>query len=130
VSGANDFVVLKSLKEKRGILTGNLTTPYIFNWGNLKAGPLVVEYPAGKTAGAFLDFWQRPVADLGLTGPDQGNGATYIIVGPEDDPKKYQKEGVFVRQASSGRSRCTAKTPAGPMTTAARSSAAPTSTAG
>jgi hypothetical protein len=100
VTGANDFVVLKSLKEKRGIVTGNLTTPYIFNWGNLTDGPLVVEYPAGKTAGGFLDFWQRPVADLGFTGPDQGNGATYIVVGPEDDPKKYRKEGVFVRQSA------------------------------
>jgi len=60
VQGPNDFVVLRSLKEKRGIVTGNLTTPYIFNFNNLKDGPLVVEYPAGKTAGGILDFWQRP----------------------------------------------------------------------
>jgi hypothetical protein len=99
-TGSNDFVVLKSLKEKRGIVTGNLTTPYICNFGSLKDGPLVVEYPAGKTAGGFLDFWQRPVADLGLTGPDQGNGATYIIVGPEADPKTFEKEGVFVIQSA------------------------------
>ena len=26
-TGANDFVVLQSLKEKRGVVTGNLTTP-------------------------------------------------------------------------------------------------------
>jgi hypothetical protein len=99
-TGANDFVVLKSLKEKRGIVTGNLTTPYIFNFGSLKHGPCVVDYPAGKTAGGFMDFWQRPVADLGLTGPDQGNGATYIVVGPEHDPKKYRKEGVYVLQSA------------------------------
>jgi hypothetical protein len=100
VTGANDFVVLKSLKEKRGIVTGNLTTPYIFNFGSLKDGPLVVEYPAGKTAGGFLDFWQRPVADAGLTGPDQGKGATYIIVGPERDPKEYQKADALVIQSA------------------------------
>jgi hypothetical protein len=60
---------------------------------------LVVEYPAGKTAGGFLDFWQRPVADACLTGPDQGKGATYIVVGRESDPEEYQKE-VFVIQSA------------------------------
>ncbi|CAD5915939.1 DUF1214 domain-containing protein [Planktothrix agardhii] len=95
-----DFVVLRSLKEKRGIVTANLTTPYIVNFTSLKAGPLVVDYPAGDTAGAFMDFWQRPVADVGLTGPDQGQGAKYIIVGPEDDPQKYEEEGVYVIQSA------------------------------
>ncbi len=99
-SRANDFVVLRSLREKRGIVTGNLTTPYIFNFSSLKEGPLVVEYPAGKTAGGTLDFWQRPIADLGLTGPDQGRGARYIFVGPEDDPKKYQQPDAFVFQSA------------------------------
>jgi hypothetical protein len=97
--GANDFAVLRSLKEKRGIVTANLTTPYIFNFSNLKDGPLVVEYPAGKTAGGILDFWQRPLADLGLTGPDKGNGGKYIIIGPEDDPKKYQPKDAFIFQS-------------------------------
>ena len=100
VTGANDFVVLTSLKEKRGIVTGNLNTPYIFNFTSVKAGPLVVEYPGGKTAGGFLDFWQRPVADAGLTGPDHGEGGTYIIVGPEHDAKDYQKDGAFVLRSA------------------------------
>jgi hypothetical protein len=99
-SRANDFVVLRSLREKRGIVTGNLTTPYIFNFSSLKESPLVVEYPAGKTAGGTLDFWQRPIADLGLTGPDQGKGARYIFVGPEDDPKKYEQPDAFVFQSA------------------------------
>jgi hypothetical protein len=99
VTHANDFVVLNSLKEKRGIVTGNLTTPYIFNFSSLKSGALVVDYPAGRTAGGILDFWQRPLADIGLTGPDEGKGGRYIIVGPEDDPKRYQEEGAFVFQS-------------------------------
>src|SRR4051812_20155463 len=40
VQTETDFVVLESLKEKRGIVTGNLTTPYIFNFINLKSGPV------------------------------------------------------------------------------------------
>ena len=39
----------------------NRDNRYILNFNNLKQGPLVVEYPAGKTAGGFLDFWQRPL---------------------------------------------------------------------
>lgn len=100
VKGPTDFVVLNSLKEKRGIVTGNLSTPYILQFTSLKDGPLVVEYPAGMTAGGFIDLWQRPVADTGLTGPDQGQGGTYVVVGPDDDPKAYQKPGVFVFQSA------------------------------
>jgi hypothetical protein len=46
-----DFVVFNSLEEKRGIVTGNLTTPYIINWTNLSDGPVLIDYPAGQTAG-------------------------------------------------------------------------------
>ncbi|MFJ7417247.1 DUF1254 domain-containing protein [Streptomyces uncialis] len=52
-----------------------LTTPYIVNFTSLADGPVLIDYPAGPTAGGVLDFWQRPVVDLGQTGPDQGNGA-------------------------------------------------------
>jgi hypothetical protein len=100
VENPTDFVVLESLKEKRGVVTGNLTTPYIINFSDLSEGPIQIDYPAGQTAGGALDFWQRPIFDLGLTGPDQGNGATYIVVGPEDDPEKYKKDGVYVFQSA------------------------------
>ncbi|MDV2983839.1 UNVERIFIED_CONTAM: DUF1214 domain-containing protein [Methylobacteriaceae bacterium AG10] len=100
VQNETDFVVLESLKEKRGIVTANLTTPYIFNFSNLKSGPIQIDYPSGKTAGGVLDFWQRPVTDLGLTGPDQGKGASYIIVGPDEDPEKYKKDGANVFQSA------------------------------
>jgi len=100
VTGATDFVVLETVREKSGILTPNLTTPYIFNFSNLKGGAIRIDYPAGETAGGILDFWQRPIVDLGLTGPDRGKGATYIVVGPEDDPSKYKKKGVYVVQSA------------------------------
>lgn len=95
----SDFVVLESLKEKRGIVTANLTTPYIFNFSDLSNGPIRIEYPAGQTAGAVLDAWQRPVFDLGLTGPDRGDGATYVLVGPDGGPSEYEAEGVNVFQS-------------------------------
>jgi len=95
-----EFAVFKSLKEKRGVVTGNLTTPYIIQFYNLSNGAIEIEYPAGQTASGLLDFWQRPIADMGLTGPDQGKGGTYILVGPEDDINKYKKEGAFVYQSA------------------------------
>ncbi len=100
VSEWSDFVVLRSLNERTGIVTGNLTTPYIFNFTNLGKGAVRIEYPAGQTAGAVLDLWMRPVLDVGLTGPDKGKGATYVVVGPEDDPAKYHEEGVLVFQSA------------------------------
>jgi len=93
------FAVFVSLKEKRGVVTGNLTTPYIISFYNLSQGALVVDYPAGPTAGGLLDFWQRPIIDMGLTGPDQGQGGRYIVVGPQDDLAKYENEDAYVYQS-------------------------------
>ena len=94
-----DFVVFQTLKEKRGIVTANLTTPYIISFVSLAKAPVLVDYPAGETAGGFMDAWQRPVSNMGLTGPDQGKGGKYIIIGPEDDLSKYQKEDRIVVQS-------------------------------
>ncbi len=94
-----DFVVYKTLKEKRGIVTANLTTPYVINFLSLADGSIKVKVPAGPIAGMFLDLWQRPICDIGQTGPDQGKGGTYIIVGPEDDKTKYEGKAGFVYQS-------------------------------
>lgn len=94
------FAIIDTLSEKRGIVTGNLTTPYIFQFANAASGPIVLDYPAGPTAGAFIDAWQRSTSDLGLTGPDQGQGARYVLVGPDHDPADYQGEGDFVFQSA------------------------------
>jgi hypothetical protein len=82
-----DVVVYDTLREKRGIVTANLTTPYMINFTALEPGrPLVIDYPAGATAGGILDFWQRPLTDMGLTGPDQGAGGRFVVLAPGDDP--------------------------------------------
>jgi len=82
-AGPYDFTTYLDFKQKMGILTANATTPYVMAFPNLKeTGPLVFQIPAGPTAGGLLDFWQRPFADLGQTGPDRGKGAKYLILGP------------------------------------------------
>jgi hypothetical protein len=83
-AGTNDFVTYQNFTQKLGILTANATTPYMMAFPNLKeTGPMVFEIPAGPTAGGLLDFWERPFSDLGQTGPDKGQGAKYLILGPK-----------------------------------------------
>jgi hypothetical protein len=78
-----DIVIYTSYMAKLGILTPNITTPYIIGFANLaRTGPLVIDYPAGLSAGGVLDFWQRPLFDMGQTGPDKGKGGQYLVVGP------------------------------------------------
>ena len=78
-----DIVVYKTMEEKLGILTANATTPYVIAFNDLgRSGPLVIDLPAGPTGGLVNDFWQRPVVDLGLAGPDKGKGGKYLILGP------------------------------------------------
>jgi hypothetical protein len=85
VFGASDgdIVIYTTYRAKLGILTPNLTTPYIIGFANLsRTGPLVIDYPPGLSAGGVLDFWQRPLFDMGQTGPDKGEGGKYLVVGP------------------------------------------------
>ena len=68
-----ELVKYTNLDQKLGILTANATTPYIVATVNLsETGPFVIDLPAGAIAGMVDDFWQRPVTDLGLPGPDLG----------------------------------------------------------
>jgi hypothetical protein len=92
-----DVVVYDTLREKRGIVTANLTTPYMINFTVLEPGrPLVIDYPAGATAGGILDFWQRPLTDMGLTGPDGGAGGRFVVFAPGDDPAGYDLPDAYV----------------------------------
>jgi hypothetical protein len=77
-----ETVLYTTFKDKIGILTANLTTPYLITMGNLSKGPIVVEVPPANTAGMVLDMWQRPMTDLGQAGPDKGKGGKYLLVGP------------------------------------------------
>jgi hypothetical protein len=78
-----DYVIYLSVEDKLGILTPNATTPYTLALPDLsKTGPLVVEVPPGPSAGAVLDFWQRPITDTGFAGPDKGEGGKYLILPP------------------------------------------------
>ncbi len=85
VFGAQDgqVVFCKSIEAKQGILTANVTTPYSIAFADLgRTGPLVFEVPPGPFAGIVNDMWQRAVLDVGVSGPDRGEGVKVLLLAP------------------------------------------------
>ena len=102
VFGATDYDLVHyvSYRDRLGLITANATTPYILNFSDLsRTGPLVVELPAGPTAGGLSDFWQREFAVMGEMGPEHGAGGKHLIV-PPGDPRPQVDQSYYVHQAT------------------------------
>ena len=99
-----DVVIYKGHRDVSRFLTPNVTTPYIIGFMDLdESGPTVLEVPAGAIAGSAMDYWQRPLTDFGITGPDGGKGGKYILVGPgQDVPKNLPDEINIVNSSTFG----------------------------
>jgi hypothetical protein len=98
-AGELDMGLSEGYADVSGLLTPNVVTPYMGSFTDLaRTGPLVIEVPAGPMAGLVDDFWQRPVTDLGLAGPDQGNGGKFLLLGPGQSVS--QAEGYIVVRSS------------------------------
>jgi len=81
-----EFVIYTAYKDKQGILTANMTTPYVFSFVDLtKSGPMVLELQPGLNASGIATFWQYTVSDVGTLGPDQNKGGKYLILPPNSD---------------------------------------------
>ena len=97
VFGADDgdFVIYTTYRDKQGILTANVTTPYVFAIANLaRTGPLVLELQPGPNASGLGTFWQLAIVDIGAMGQDQNQGGKYLILPPESDMSDV--EGYFI----------------------------------
>ena len=85
VFGAADgeFVLFTSYRDKLGVLTPNVTTPYLWSFVDLEtSGPTVWEFGGGAHAGGILDFWQKSLADVGAFGVDKMQAGRYLILPP------------------------------------------------
>ncbi|WQO55235.1 DUF1254 domain-containing protein (plasmid) [Sinorhizobium medicae] len=60
----------------------NFSDDYVFAWFDLTKGPIVIDYPEGATAGSLIDWWDCPLIDVGVSGPDGGKGVKLVLVGP------------------------------------------------
>lgn len=74
------------------IFTANSDTPYAGGAIDVKEGPYVIEMPPGPFVGLANDHHQGWVLDLGLTGPDKGQGGKHLVLPPGykgEVPKGY-----------------------------------------
>jgi hypothetical protein len=81
----NEVLVFSELMDSKSLfLTANADTVYYMGMLNLTKGPMVLEVPP-KALGAIDDYWFRWVIDIGLPGPDRGEGGKYLILPPGYD---------------------------------------------
>lgn len=84
------------------VFTANSDTPYGPLMLDLGIGPLVVELPPGPLIVCSMDINQRWVADMGLPGPDAGQGGKHLLLPPGYDGP-VPESGYYVHRASSNR---------------------------
>ncbi|MBP1160211.1 hypothetical protein ABIC28_002313 [Rhodococcus sp. PvR044] len=72
-------------------LTPNTSTAYGTMFIDLHDGPVVIEPPTNSLC-VVDDFWFRYVTDMGIAGPDKGQGGKYLFLPPGytgDEPEGY-----------------------------------------
>jgi hypothetical protein len=78
----NEVLVFSELMDAKSLfLTANADTIYVMGSLDLSKGPIVLETPP-KFLGLVQDAWFLWIVDLGLPGPDRGEGGKYLIVPP------------------------------------------------
>ena len=95
VGADNQTVVIHEdrVDAKTLLLTPNTQTATLWACMNLKDGPIVVEVPPA-VLGLADDAWMTYVVDMGLAGPDKGQGGKYLFLPP--DYEGTVPEGYFV----------------------------------
>lgn len=101
VTTSRQLLIFDDLMDSNPLfLTGNTDTVYLLTFLDLVTdGPTVVEIPPGCGPGTVDDAFFRFVIDMGLPGPDRGQGGRYLIV-----PQDYTGEvpdGYFVGRSPS-----------------------------
>ncbi|MGA9876621.1 MAG: DUF1254 domain-containing protein [Solirubrobacteraceae bacterium] len=94
------FGVLDTTPEQVGF-TLNSDTPYGPMVLDLRDGPMVIEVPPGPLICAVFDLNQRWVADMGVPGPDAGEGGKHLLLPP--GWKGEAPDGYYVWQATTNR---------------------------
>jgi hypothetical protein len=86
----NQVLIFPELMDSASLfLTANSDTVYFWTFIDLTQGPMVIDVPAmpapSGVLGTIDDMWFRWVTDVGLPGPDRGEGGRYLLVGPGYD---------------------------------------------
>lgn len=85
IDSSNHFMLADELCDSSPLfLTANTDTVYCSGFLHLKRdGPTVVEIPPGCGPGTVNDAYFRFVVDMGIPGPDRGQGGKYLILPPD-----------------------------------------------
>ena len=86
----NSFMLFSDCADSASLfLTMNSDTLYFGGFVDLTDGPMVLDIPPLAAPSGILgtidDMWFGWVIDVGLPGPDRGEGGRYLIVGPGYD---------------------------------------------
>jgi hypothetical protein len=101
----NTLVSVTSFNERRGILTANETTDYFFGFSDTRDSAVALTIPPGLFVGMIVDMWQESPSDVGIFGPNGGNGGTHVIVGPNTpaDQVPAPDDNIIVHQVDTDR---------------------------
>ncbi len=98
----NDVLLFSGLMDSRSLfLTANCDTVYFTSFIDLTGGPMVLEAPP-RTLSVLDDMWFRWVGDVGVSGPDRGEGGRYLIV-PAGYHGPLPEGGYYVRRSATRR---------------------------
>ena len=98
----NEVLVFSKLMDAKSLfLTANADTVYALGVLDLTKGPMVLEVPP-RLLGTIDDHWFRWVIDIGLPGPDRGEGGKYLIVPPGYD-RQLPEGGYFIAYAETNK---------------------------
>ena len=86
----NQVLLFPELMDSASLfLTPNSDTVYFWSFVDLTHGPMMIDVPmmpeGSGVLGTIDDMWFRWVTDLGLPGPDRGEGGKYLLVGPSHE---------------------------------------------
>jgi hypothetical protein len=81
----NEVILFSELVDAKSLnMTTNADTVYAMGFLDLSQGPMVLEV-LPKLLGFINDGWHRWVTDVGIPGPDRGQGGKYLILPPAYD---------------------------------------------
>lgn len=96
----NEVLLVNTFQDRLGVLTLNESTPYLFGFTNLAEGAVVFDIPSGVVIGLAIDFWQQSLMDIGIFGPNEGNGGRFVVVGPDTPETPRLSEGEILVESN------------------------------
>jgi hypothetical protein len=83
-NGPNQIGIKVAAGPRHQIFTAQSDTPYSLGVLDLKVGgPMVIELPPGNFIGLVNDHNMRWVLDMGINGPDKGQGGKHLVLPPD-----------------------------------------------